>query len=185
MPDRRFRLFLIWNTVLTVLFLASLGANAYLARAATDPPLRVFTATADDTDINGATKPQVIDSVRSSKLITLPLNLSADHKHFCIGVASVTIKQPQDAGRYLLAIQWETGTYPAGSRRELTFDRRDDSNRNQEYEITTMFARDMGPGNHTLSLFGSKRSEETPNLKLETATFFAICMPPNPIPPPP
>lgn len=180
MNDRRFRLLLIWNTVLTVILLISLGANAVFVRAAGDPPVKVFSVTTDDADIGGDTSSKlVIDSRRQKRLMPIELDLSTDQAHHCVAVASLEIRQPQQAGRYEVALGWETGTFQYTSIRDLTFANRDPQNQSEVRQVTTVFSRKLTPGSHTLSLLGSKRDEGMPDLKIDKAAMFAICMPHN------
>lgn len=184
MQEKRFRLLLIWNTALTVLFLISLGANAMLVRAAGDPPVRVFSAETADGDIGGDLSGKlVLDSTRPKRLLPIQLNLSAEHEHYCVAVASLEIRQPQSPGRYQVFIDYETGTFPYTSIRELNFQERTLQNQTEVREVTTVFTRKMKPGNHTLSLVGGKRDDAMPDLPIQKAAMFAICMQPNVITP--
>jgi hypothetical protein len=121
-----------------------------------------------------------IEKTGFNPLISLDMKLSDEHRHVCIAVASVTVRQPALAGRYEIAIGNETGTFSGISSRKLIFQDRDETNRSDVREITTAYVRDLTPGNHTVSLIGFKNRAEMPDLVLGGGSLFAICMPRNP-----
>lgn len=90
MNERRFRLLLIWNAVLTLLLLVSLAGNAMWVQASNDPPVQVASAQLDD--VGGGfgtnTSTVVVDSSAYTKISTAKLTMSGGHTHICLATAS-------------------------------------------------------------------------------------------------
>jgi hypothetical protein len=99
--ERSMRLLKTWFVVLSVLLLVSLGANAVWVQASSDPPIRVYTANADDaggggsattidfpiTPPSGSEPPVILGSVTTR-------NLSRHHDHICLVTASARVGFP-------------------------------------------------------------------------------------------
>jgi len=90
MNERRFRLVLIWNAILTALLLLSLAGNAMWVQAANDPPIQVAYAQSDD--VGGGfgtnTTTVVINSNTYTRVATAKLTMSDAHSHICFVTAS-------------------------------------------------------------------------------------------------
>jgi hypothetical protein len=113
--DRSLRRLKVWNIVLTAVLLLSLAANAAWVQAAADPPVRVYTATLDDSGGGGSSintaqpidptatreSPQTLASVITS-------HLSRDHKHICLVTASALATKPVSPSNAFVnvALRW-------------------------------------------------------------------------------
>jgi hypothetical protein len=96
--ERRVRLLKTWSVMLATLVLLSLGVNAAWVQAAADPPLRVYTATAQDNG-GGGTSFGAYNQIDPSATAESPLtllsvttsHLSRDHDHTCLVTASTGV----------------------------------------------------------------------------------------------
>jgi hypothetical protein len=97
--ERSIRLLKTWFVVLSVLLLVSLGANAVWVQASSDPPIRVYTANADDAGAGGSSTtfsfPIPHSNAPPAPRVTLrsvTTNfLSRHHDHTCIVIASTDV----------------------------------------------------------------------------------------------
>src|SRR5581483_6836573 len=97
--ERNLRLLKTWYLVLSLLLFVSLGANAAWVQAASDPPIRVYTATADDAGAGGSSlndaiiiSPADFDPPLTLLSVTTS-HLSNDHGHTCLVTASARVQQ--------------------------------------------------------------------------------------------
>src|SRR5919202_4377410 len=91
MNSRSFKLLVAWNIVLTVLFLVSLVLNATWAQAASDPPVRVFTASPEHGVGSGSETTADFKITRNdtwTELLSVRVDLGTTHKHNCAVFAS-------------------------------------------------------------------------------------------------
>lgn len=98
--ERCIRLLKIWNLILGVLLLVSLGANAAWVRAASDPPIRVYTATLNDNGGGGGYSfDQAVvvtpEYTTESPLTLIHLRTShlSNHDHTCLVTGSANVRR--------------------------------------------------------------------------------------------
>lgn len=114
--ERSLRLLKTWNVVLTVLLLASLGANAAWLQAAADPPIRVFGASADDAGGGGSfaegDMPVLSEYTLESPLTLVSVNtshLSRNHGHTCLVTASAKVYHPTNPSSGIVIVGLSMG----------------------------------------------------------------------------
>lgn len=177
MDTRRFRMLVTWNVVLTVVLLASLGANAALVNAAADPPVKVFTAQIEHDGLdwgNGAFKN--ISSTDYSPVAAVPINLGTDHFHHCIAVGSMGTDW-NGQGRYTIGVGYDTSAnIEPYSKREFEFIDQVNINHEDFQEVSTVVGRQFSGGSHTAYLLAKKNNPGSSYLVVERAVLAVICM---------
>lgn len=124
MLRRTVKLIVVWNIVLTVLLLASLGANAMFVQAANDPPVQVQTASLQDSggDDSSSTSAVTINGTSPQTLTSVTVKVSTLHNHVCLVSATADLSAALIGTQgsnviFGLGMDTQTATDPASERR--------------------------------------------------------------------
>lgn len=185
MNARTTKLIVIWNVVLTVLLIASLGANALWVQAANDPPAQVFYATQEHPASANWAAAFVDKTVTSSaawtELLNLTIHLPGTHKHQCAAIASMELINPgggttDNQYEFTPTIDNPSGAGHDASLRSIDFDDNGGIDDTNLLEVSTvrLFA-NINPGAHTLRLVGRKLSATDENLTVNDSGMVVLC----------
>jgi hypothetical protein len=177
METRRFKFLVLWNAILTVLLVASVGVNAMWAQAAADPPVKVFSTTLDDAGIDfGNAANKNISSTTFTQVASVPATLSASHIHYCIVTASVGTDW-NGQGQYTIGIGYDDNTQILPySKREFEFIDQVIVNHEDFQEVSTQLGVSAFPGNHTFYLLAKKNSTTSSYLVIDRAVMTVVCL---------
>lgn len=168
MNSRPIRLLVIWNVVLSVLLLLSLGVNAVWVQAANDPPVQVVTVNSDDIggDHSQSTTQKLINGSSTVTLLTATVSLSTAHTHTCLVTASADTNATNHASTHNLWLNMDSTSFFAGSQREVYFTGADNQ------EVTSLYAWDNLSGSHTFYFAGSGSPQMAVNARSMTIACF-------------
>jgi hypothetical protein len=181
MNKRAFKLLLTWNVVLTVLLLAVLAFAALGAQAATDPPVRVFTATLDHgvAGTGGTTVNAFINSaVPYQTFLTVPVNFTGQsHVHQCLAIGSANVENPGGGtgNQYVFNIGMDSGF---GGNSYMTLELADNSGVNDPNFVpvtTNKIFTNISAAPHTFRFGAYKRQPNDPNFTIHNASMTVIC----------
>lgn len=185
MSARTTKLIVIWNVVLTVLLIASLGANALWVQAANDPPVQVFSTTQEHpassnwaATFNDKT---VTSSVAWTELLELTINLPGSHKHQCAAIASMELINPgggttDNQYEFTPTLDNTSGAGHDASLRTIDFDDNGSIDDTNFLEVSTVrFLANINPGPHTFRLVGRKLSAADENLTVNDSGMVVLC----------
>lgn len=166
MNERRFRIVLLWNVVLTALLLVSLAGNALWAQAAADPPIQVAYAQLQDVggDYGTGTSPVSINSNNYAAIATASLTMGAGHSHVCFATGSAYFAGASSFHTVGIALD-DVASPPAASLRSV-----DTSASSQE--VTTVQGFNGLSGTHTFYLV----AKGTPAVSAYGRGLIVICM---------
>jgi hypothetical protein len=175
------KLFVIWNIVLGVALLLSLGVNAWWAQAATESPVHLYSAalaagggnaitTTDAPDIVG------VDGLTDpTTLLTLSVKPSGENKWTCLLFGNVQAHY-NGAGQYWIHL-WKGNGRLVDSLRTYEFTANADNDEGVIIASTMTVARQI-PSNGTTTTFslrGNKNTAGTPTGTLGNGALTAIC----------
>lgn len=168
-----------WNIVLTTLMLISLAMNAVWVQAANDPPVTVFTASADDVGGGGfyRTSDVAITGTSATTLLSVSTaNLSAAHSHICLVTASAQAARTNNAaGLYTFGLNMDTAnSLASGSGRYVQFLATTDEDKTQEAVSTVRYFRDVS-GGHTFYLLAQKAAVGAADMTVTSASMVVAC----------
>jgi len=108
--ERSIRLLKTRTLVLSVLLFVSVGANAAWVHTSSDPPIRVYTATLDDTGAGGAAAEDEIlilpEFTREHPRLLASVKLSGlgEHRHRCLVTASAQVQKGMNASSGIIVV---------------------------------------------------------------------------------
>lgn len=178
MNSRLVKLLVLWNISLSLLFVLSLAFNAVWVNAANDPPVRVFTANADDQggDHNWNTEPTglPIDNTVPVSLTRVRVDLG-DHRHTCLVTGSASAVRTSGGGLWNYGLNMDTtATFKDGSARIIEFaDFGTDTG--GRWEVSTIGGWDGVSGKHTFHLLANKNSAADPESRAFNASIIVSC----------
>lgn len=174
--NRKIKILVTWNIVLTTVLFLSVIANASFVQAAADPPVKVFTASAQDIRGGGNTGGVVnLDSTTQKTLVSVNATLNPNHGHVCAVIGSaIVIRYGTGAGFSNYNIQMDNDAPSTGSRMGLTFSGSDPDA--AQKSVTSNFSFANVQGNHTFKMIGAKSAAGGTNVSVNNSTLSVICL---------
>lgn len=175
------KLFALWNIVLGIALLLSLGVNAWWAQAATEPPVHLYNAALAAGGGNAATTTDAPDIVGTdgltdpTTLLTLSVTPTGTNKWTCILFGNVQAVH-NGGGQYSIHL-WKGNGRIVDSVRTYEFTANADNDENYLIASTMAIARQI-PSNGattTFTLRGNKGTAGTPTGLLGNGALSAIC----------
>ncbi|MBI4672113.1 MAG: hypothetical protein HY741_10665 [Chloroflexi bacterium] len=175
------KLFMLWNIVLGVALLLSLGVNAWWAQAANDPPVRIYNAAPEaggGTTASTTNAPDIIgvDGLTdATTILTLNVKPSGTNQWTCLLFGNVQAHH-NGAGQYSIHL-WKGNGRIVDSIRSYEFTANADNDEGVIIASAMTIARKI-PSNGattTFKLAGNKNSAGTPNGLLGNGALTAIC----------
>lgn len=185
-PHSRFlvKVLMMWNIALTVLILIGLGLFATAAQAANDPPVRVFTANANDLrgGGNATTANDTITGTLPDTLVSIQsTTLSPNHPHICVVSASATAQHSVGSGVYHFGLSLDGVTAPASDRLIEMFDNPGINDDSFE-EVSSVYVWNDVRGAHIFRFFAHKDGAGDSNLIVDASSISVICVKKNLVP---
>jgi hypothetical protein len=167
-----------WNIALTVLFLIALGANTVLARAAYDPPARVFVASG--VNDGGGHDEQVVpigigvDSTDPVVLASVEVNLKNGQDHVCLATASALAVRSSGGGLWEYGLGLDSPTVVIESVRTIEFEPFAAGGVSRR-EVSTVLGFDGLSGQHTIYFLANKNTAADPNSRAFNPSLVVAC----------
>lgn len=174
--NRKLKLLVTWNIVLTTVLFLSVFANASFIQAASDPPIKVFTASADDVGGGGGTGGAVtLDSTSNKTLATVNANLSPNHNHICMVTGSAAVvRYGAGTGYSQYNLQMDNAAVPNAARMTLGYFAGDPDAASKSITTNYGFYNVVGP--HTFKFVGAKSAAGATNVSVNNSSMIVVCL---------
>lgn len=181
MNTTRSKLFVLWNIILGVALLLSLGANALLTQAAPELPVHMYRAVQEaggGNSIATTNAPDIIGTdglTDPTTLLTLSIKPTGTNKWTCLLFGNVQADD-NGAGQYFIHL-WKGSGRLVDSIRTYEFTANADNDESVIIASTMTVARQI-PSDGTTTTFtlrGNKNSSGTPTGLLGNGALTAIC----------
>ncbi len=176
MNARMIKMILGWNVVLTFLLLAAVAANANLAQAANDPPVKMFSASNDLVGgALGTGSDLIIDGTFPTELAYIEVALPEDKPHLCIAFATAEVEHQSGNGVYEFGIGKGASTHiPSFRRIEMI---NNEGIQDPKYkEVSTTTAWGNLTGDIRIFFNGRKDHASASDTKVTKASLSVICV---------
>jgi hypothetical protein len=176
MNTRMIKGFIGWNVVLTFLLLGMVAANANLAEAANDPPVRVFNSTHD---LNGGAVDQntndvLVQTQSIAVLAEVMVTLPVEKPHMCLATGSAEVEHQSGIGRYTLDLRLGPAQEASLRRFELV---NNAGVQDPKYkEVSTVGAWKDLTGAHTIRFVARNVGLSNPDFQVTNASLIVICV---------
>jgi hypothetical protein len=181
------KVLLFWNVALTVIVVASLLVNANFVMASNDPPVKVFTATADHAGGLDGASTNFNSSINSDTTWTLLESVNVNfgtqtHPHHCVAVASADVINPyggasgaHNSYRFDLSINTPSPAADTPGERMLDFVNTADSVASQTVTTNRTFF-NIGQGSWNIYFLARRSAGGTVTATVSDVSMSVVCM---------
>ncbi len=176
MNTRLFKGLIAWNVALTLLVAGLVAANANLAQAANEPPIKVFdTAAALVGGAQGSGENINLNSTNNIELAHVAVTLPDDKPHMCLAFASAKVEHQSGDGVYVFKLG-RPGIYHQPSFRRIEMINNPGINDPNYKEVSTTAAWLGVTGTRTIAFYGAKANAGASDTKVTSASLSVICV---------